>query len=94
MGLIQYSPKFKVQISPMPRSSSKDSPAQPTPVHPGTFSERYQRAKQKVEQMERATQDLDQAMEAYRQAMEDLQWCREYLRNARLQVETLVNGST
>jgi exonuclease VII small subunit len=43
--------------------------------------------------MERSTQDPDQAMEAYRQAMEDLQWCREYLRNARLQVETLVNES-
>lgn len=93
MGLNQSSPKFKVQMSPMPRSSTKHSDPESTPPHPGTFSERFLRAKQKVEQMERSTQDPDQAMEAYRQAMEDLQWCREYLRNARLQVETLVNES-
>ncbi len=50
------------------------------------------RARHWVEQLERQTEDLDQAMEAYRQAMEELDWCREYLRKARLQVEALVKS--
>ena len=76
----------------MPRSTPKESVNAPDAGGPGAFSQRMNRARHWVEQMERQTEDLDQAMEAYRQAMEDLEWCREYLRKARLQVEALVKS--
>jgi exodeoxyribonuclease VII small subunit len=46
-----------------------------------------------VECLERPGEDLDQAMQAYAQAMEELNWCREYLANARLKVEQWVAKS-
>jgi len=44
-----------------------------------------------VESLERPGEDLDQAMQAYTQAMEELNWCRDYLAKARLKVEQLVS---
>lgn len=76
----------------MPRSTPKESVNTPDLGGPGTFSKRMNRARQGIEQMERSAEDLDQAMEAYRQVVEDLDWCREYLRKARLQVEALVKS--
>ncbi|MBM3935742.1 MAG: exodeoxyribonuclease VII small subunit [Sphingomonadales bacterium] len=58
---------------------------------PGEFASRLAAARKLVESLERPGEDLDQAMQAYTQAMEELNWCREYLTKARLKVEQLVS---
>jgi exodeoxyribonuclease VII small subunit len=61
--------------------------------NPGEFANRLSNARRLVECLERPGEDLDQAMQAYAQAMEELNWCREYLANARLKVEQWVAKS-
>ena len=58
---------------------------------PGEFASRLAAARKLVESLERPGEDLDQAMQAYTQAMEELNWCRDYLAKARLKVEQLVS---
>lgn len=58
---------------------------------PGEFANRLATARKLVETLERPGEDLDQAMLAYTQAMEELNWCRDYLAKARLKVEQLVS---
>jgi exodeoxyribonuclease VII small subunit len=60
---------------------------------PGEFASRLAVARKLVESLERPGEDLDQAMQAYSQAMEELNWCRDYLAKARLKVEQLVSNN-
>jgi exodeoxyribonuclease VII small subunit len=76
----------KVKEKPMTQEP-KDTLA----TTPGEFASRLASARKLVESLERPGEDLDQAMNAYTQAMEELNWCREYLAKARLKVEQLVS---
>ena len=70
------------------QESGMDGPETATP---GEFASRLAAARKLVESLERPGEDLDQAMQAYTQAMEELNWCRDYLAKARLKVEQLVS---
>jgi exodeoxyribonuclease VII small subunit len=72
--------------------TSKQDPGMdgPETATPGEFASRLAAARKLVESLERPGEDLDQAMQAYTQAMEELNWCRDYLAKARLKVEQLV----
>ncbi|MBM3911479.1 MAG: exodeoxyribonuclease VII small subunit [Sphingomonadales bacterium] len=63
----------------------------PGTATPGEFASRLAAARKLVESLERPGEDLDRAMQAYTQAMEELNWCRDYLSKARLKVEQLVS---
>lgn len=86
----------KLLMSRQENNKTKDSRAEESRPDnaadstPGDFANRLANARRLVESLERPGEDLDQAMLAYTQAMEDLNWCREYLSNARLRVEQLV----